>query len=590
MIYNSLRYNGIAPYFANGKIYYGNIVILDNTNESPTPSPTIDYSLEYFTTESLSDNNYIKFRYYPYSTIDLYYSKDKTNWTLVTQANNAITSVACDADEKVYWKCVLPSGGGYAKGNDINNSMFTCADGCTFKVSGNLMSLVYGDNFANQTDISSYHEKIFQALFCYNYGTSQNHINLVDASNLVMPATNLSSTCYQSMFERCSAMVYGPRELPASNLSFAQYMHMFYYCLSMLESPIIKSTSCTGGYVWNSTFDGCALMSKLTCLLTSGNFPDISYAGVASTGTLYKNISTSASSWSGRIPIGWTITDYIEDTTQYTVTLSVNDAIMGSVSGGGTYYNGQSVSITATRNSGYSFVGWYSGQTLVSSNSTYTFTISGNVSYQAVFEVSQSSYTEVTEIKMTNPLYQQDNDIFLTFDTGVTIPNAQNLWVEIEFSYYQANGDLVFGVNPRISGMPDYCYRVFYAWDGRYFDYYNGRLSVGSITTGTHTIKFGVNSDGNISMEYDGSANTTSAPNSFDYSSIGATFLISITSIGIRNCKIWSDYTKTNLLFSGQAVLDGNNTPCLYDSVSSDFIYLDNPSGTDLAGTLTYIA
>jgi hypothetical protein len=234
----------------------------------------------------------------------------------------------------------LPSGGGYAKGNDSNNSMFTCADGCTFEVSGNLMSLVYGDNFANKTDISSYHEKIFQALFCYNYETSQNHINLVDASNLVMPATNLSSTCYQSMFERCSAMVYGPKELPASNLDFAQYMHMFYYCSSMLESPIIRSTSCSGGYVWLDTFSGCSAMSKLTCLLTSGNFPYISSPAV---GTLYKNPSTSASSWSSKVPSGWTITDYIEDYTQYTVTLSVNDGTMGSVSGGGTYYNGQPI-------------------------------------------------------------------------------------------------------------------------------------------------------------------------------------------------------------------------------------------------------
>jgi uncharacterized repeat protein (TIGR02543 family) len=57
----------------------------------------------------------------------------------------------------------------------------------------------------------------------------------------------------------------------------------------------------------------------------------------------------------------------------YVLELISEDTNKGTVSGAGTYPYMQSRSITATPQSGYSFVGWYEGETLVSSDNPYTF-------------------------------------------------------------------------------------------------------------------------------------------------------------------------------------------------------------------------
>ena len=73
------------------------------------------------------------------------------------------------------------------------------------------------------------------------------------------------------------------------------------------------------------------------------------------------------------------------------LSLSTNSSTMGSATGAGLYAVGQSVTINATANTGYYFTGWYEGETLVSSNSAYTFTMPfTNLSYVAKF--STNSY------------------------------------------------------------------------------------------------------------------------------------------------------------------------------------------------------
>ncbi len=53
---------------------------------------------------------------------------------------------------------------------------------------------------------------------------------------------------------------------------------------------------------------------------------------------------------------------------------------------------GDSMTFTATANSGYRFVGWYNGNDLVSTKAVYTFTLTDEVKYTAKFEVYNSSY------------------------------------------------------------------------------------------------------------------------------------------------------------------------------------------------------
>ena len=69
-----------------------------------------------------------------------------------------------------------------------------------------------------------------------------------------------------------------------------------------------------------------------------------------------------------------------------TLTLTASPAIGGSVSGGGTFAEGSSISITAKPESGYVFNGWYIDNKLYSSSATCTYTVpASNVTVVARF-------------------------------------------------------------------------------------------------------------------------------------------------------------------------------------------------------------
>lgn len=77
----------------------------------------------------------------------------------------------------------------------------------------------------------------------------------------------------------------------------------------------------------------------------------------------------------------------------YTISVSANPTNGGTVSGGGTYAQGSTCTLHATANSGYSFVKWTKNGTQVSTNPTYSFTVTGNAAYVAHFEQSTTYYT-----------------------------------------------------------------------------------------------------------------------------------------------------------------------------------------------------
>ena len=99
----------------------------------------------------------------------------------------------------------------------------------------------------------------------------------------------------------------------------------------------------------------------------------------------------------------------------YNVELNSNDDNIGSVSGTGSYKYGTEVTITATSNPGYSFVGWSDGSNIINDNPTYTFNMpASNVSYTAMFEANTNTPYKVEH-------YQQnvDNDNYPTTPSDV---------------------------------------------------------------------------------------------------------------------------------------------------------------------------
>lgn len=88
--------------------------------------------------------------------------------------------------------------------------------------------------------------------------------------------------------------------------------------------------------------------------------------------------------------------------TQYTITLSVDPAGGGTATGGGTYNEGQSVTVQATPSTNYTFTGWKENGAVVSTNAAYTFQATGNRTLTAVFAVVATNYTVTLLADPTN--------------------------------------------------------------------------------------------------------------------------------------------------------------------------------------------
>jgi uncharacterized protein YjiK len=75
----------------------------------------------------------------------------------------------------------------------------------------------------------------------------------------------------------------------------------------------------------------------------------------------------------------------------YTISASANPSNGGTVSGGGTYNYGDNCTLTATANTGYTFINWTKNGTVVSSSAIYSFTVTGSGTYVANF--NRNTYT-----------------------------------------------------------------------------------------------------------------------------------------------------------------------------------------------------
>ena len=74
----------------------------------------------------------------------------------------------------------------------------------------------------------------------------------------------------------------------------------------------------------------------------------------------------------------------------YTITATANPVAGGSVSGAGTYNRFATCTLVATANEGYTFTNWTRNGTVVSTNATYSFQVTGNASFVANF--TQNTY------------------------------------------------------------------------------------------------------------------------------------------------------------------------------------------------------
>ena len=75
----------------------------------------------------------------------------------------------------------------------------------------------------------------------------------------------------------------------------------------------------------------------------------------------------------------------IADGTQYAIAATASPTEGGTVSGGGTFEDGETCTLTATANTGYNFTNWTMNGSVVSTDATYTFDVTASVAYVANF-------------------------------------------------------------------------------------------------------------------------------------------------------------------------------------------------------------
>lgn len=168
------------------------------------------------------------------------------------------------------------------------------------EVEGNIMSLLYEDNFSGQTDLM--YDYIFVALFAYN--------PIVTAENLVLPSTVMTNSCYYGMFDGCRSLTTAP-QLRATTLADQCCCNMFIGCSSLEKAPTLLATTLVA-YCYELMFNGCSSLNHIECHATDISAFQCTTSwldGVAENGTFITPSSTNWSSGRDGIPASWTRVD-----------------------------------------------------------------------------------------------------------------------------------------------------------------------------------------------------------------------------------------------------------------------------------------
>ena len=252
-----------TPQLANGDDVGGGVITAKTLNgidvtynynvyeTAPTP-PTPETT--YFYVEDISgSNNTLSIVKYAASspTIEVFYSTDQQNWSSMGTTSTTAITATVPANGKLYLKATADSWSTIGYENTIN-----CSG--NFNVGGNIMSLLYGDNFQNQTTFPTGSDRNFRRLF-YNSTT------IVNTEDLILPATTMTNSCYGYIFSGCTSLTTAP-ELPATTLANNCYAGMFSGCTSLTTAPATLPATTLANYCYTYMFRGCTGLTTTPAL------------------------------------------------------------------------------------------------------------------------------------------------------------------------------------------------------------------------------------------------------------------------------------------------------------------------------------
>lgn len=220
----------------------------------------------------------------------LQYSRDGETWT-----NWMFETLFANAGDKIYFKGINDK----ISHSNENYSNFSLTG--SFKASGNIMSLLYGDDYKDKESLTG-KDYCFYGLF---YGTK----GILTSPKL--PATTLAIYCYAYMFDGTN--IEKMPELPATSLVYRCYYGMFANCKSLTETTLLPAERLIGD-CYRGMFNGATSLHTVRAnfiTTPSDDYTEDWLNNVAAEGTFY--VSKDAA-WideitrgANTIPVNWEI-------------------------------------------------------------------------------------------------------------------------------------------------------------------------------------------------------------------------------------------------------------------------------------------
>ena len=229
---------------ADCKVYLGSLQVYPHS-----------YYNDYLTFEALEDGT---FMFSGVSDNSLSYSlANGSTWTSLASETNTPT---VHSGHTILWKgsnLAVSTTDGIGRFSSTNN----------FNVKGNVKSLFLGDNFNQDADLSTY-GGLYRNLF-------KNNTKLISAENMKFPSMYLPKGMCAAMFQGCTSLTTAP-ELPATTLTTNCYQSMFDGCTSLTVVPELPATTLAQG-CYATMFQGCTNLVKAQSILPSMDFADYKY-------------------------------------------------------------------------------------------------------------------------------------------------------------------------------------------------------------------------------------------------------------------------------------------------------------------------
>ena len=256
-------------------------------------NPGSDYSKDYLTFRVISGGTIAWTAAGTGYNRAIQYSVNNGNWTSLTATSEGSTFTV-SAGDVVRFRGTNST---YA-GSNANYDGFSGGT-AIYNAEGNIMSLIYGDNFVNNTALTG----------TYNFCSMFKQTNIVSAENLVLPSTVLTPHCYRALFANSPSLEVAP-ELPALTLADSCYKYMFQEASITTAPDLLAPTLVVSCY--EGMFNRCPNLNHIKCLatvLTPASATTAWTQNVANTGIFIKKADIDWERGNNGIPTKWTVSE-----------------------------------------------------------------------------------------------------------------------------------------------------------------------------------------------------------------------------------------------------------------------------------------